>query len=270
MDVQQLFEGGRLGEAIQAQTQVVKSRPTDQDARYELVVLLCFGGELERASRQLDALERLDPAMAMGTVTYRSLLASELERRNVFAEGLQPLLAPGCPEYVKARLDALEALRTGDAGVAEAALERARKVQPALAGSLNGVPFDDVGDHDELLGPVLEVYAAGRYLWLPLEQVRSLEIDPPSHRIDLLWVPARLEDSDGQDANVHLPVLYEGSHTAQEPSTRIGRRTDWVDWEGVAFRGRGQRVLATSAAGEETETDLLSVRRLEIGVGAGG
>ena len=46
MDVQQLFEGGSLGEAIQAQTQAVKSQPTDQDARYELVVLLCFGGEL--------------------------------------------------------------------------------------------------------------------------------------------------------------------------------------------------------------------------------
>lgn len=262
-DVGNLLRAGRLDEAIDAQTAVVKARPTEADARYLLLALLGFAGQWDRAGRQLEALGHQDPKLATAARVYGGLLAAERERDAVYTEGGQPLVPPDAPAHVTARLAALVAWREGNRAEVARQLEVAVDAAPILAGRFNGEVFDGLRDLDDLLGSVLEVFAGGRYLWLPLERVRKLEITPPAHLLDLLWLPAQIVDADST-ASVHLPVLYPGSAHHADAEVRLGRRTEWHG-EQELLRGFGQRVLAYLAAGGELqEQSVLAVRSLEL------
>jgi type VI secretion system protein ImpE len=226
-------------------------------------VLLAFAGELDRAAAQLDALLAQEPGFGASCALYRGLLQAEAERRAVHGREGRPLLPPQAPAHVEQRLAALEALRSGDADGARRALGRAEAAGPALEGKLDGEAFRSVTDDDELLGSVLEVFAAGRYLWLPFEHVRRLELTAPAQLVDLLWPSAVLEDATGREAHVHLPALYVGSAEAEDDHARVGALTQWTLQAGLC-RGLGQRTLRVEGAGEAREVGLLAVRRLEL------
>ena len=266
MTVQELVRTGRLADAVAAQTQEVKAQPGDRDRRFQLFVLLAFAGELERAELQLEALAHQDSRLELGSATYRHLLASELERRKVHGEGRRPVLPPDPPREVGLRLEAVACRSRGDRAGAERALEQAVEAGGLVHGKLNGEAFEGLRDYDDFLGPVLEVYAGGRCLWLPLERIRKLEVPEPRTQLDLLWAPAELHDASGEHASVHLPVLYEGSFAHASELVRLGRSTEWIDCE-VGFRGAGQKILLSAQGEAERETALLGVRTLEIEAG---
>ncbi|MHB8079820.1 MAG: type VI secretion system accessory protein TagJ [Candidatus Krumholzibacteriia bacterium] len=263
-DARALLQAGRLAEAVTAQQAAVKAQPLDAGGRYLLCGLLCFSGEWDRAARQFDFLAHQDKELTTPAAVYGGLLAAERHRAAVFGGGESPLLSPDAPAHALARQAALAAWRGGDPDEAGRRLEAAVAAQPTLAGRLDGREFTALRDLDDLLGSVLEVFAGGRYLWLPLEQVRRLTIAEPVHLLDLLWLPATLEGIDGGTAAVHLPVLYAGSAGAADDQLRLGRQTDWRD-EGPFYRGLGQRLLASvDRDGDEREAGLLAVRSLEF------
>lgn len=263
MTAEELFREGRLGDAIAAQTTLVKAQPLDADARFLLFVLLCFAGDLERAEAQIEAAVLQNEELQMGSLVYRSLLGSELERRKVYREGAEPVFPPDAPGALRLRHTAIRRLLEGDAAAAGTALAEAEEQGVALSGKLNGGAYDGLRDYDDLLGQVLEVYTGGRYLWLPLEQVRTLSVKPPKTHIDLLWASADVVDTDGRTASVYLPALYEGSHEHVDEGVRLGRSTEWIDCGEGILRGAGQRVLFSVSGDTERETPLLELRTLE-------
>ena len=267
MTTEELFQAGRLAEAIAAQTAEVKARPLDSDARFLLFVLLAFAGELERAEAQLEAAVLQEETLQQGAILYRSLLGSELERRKVFAEGLQPVFPPESPDTLGLRHTAVKQLAEGDTEGAAASLAEAEEQGVPLVGKINGAAYDGLRDYDDLLGQILEVFTAGRYLWIPFEQIRKVTVQPPKSHIDLLWAPAEVVDVQGNPVNVYVPTLYAGSHTHEDEALRLGRSTEWVDASGVAMRGVGQRVLFSMSGDEERETPILELRSLENEVG---
>jgi len=264
MTPQELLAAGEIAQAISAQSGVLRARPTDRDARWLLFVLLCYAGEHDRAILQLDTLAQQDAEFGMGSVVYRSLVVADAERTAVLTRAGNPLLPPDSPAHVEARLEALRALREARPADARSALERAARARPALEGKVDGEPFADLFDSDELLGPVLELFAGGHYLWLPLERVRTLQIRKPAHQLELLWLPAQLEDAAGDTATVHLPALYQGSAAADDARLRAGLMTEWREQDGLVVRGLGQRVLLAERGGEEREVALRELRTLEI------
>jgi type VI secretion system protein ImpE len=263
MTAEELFREGRLGDAIAAQTATVKGAPLDPDARFFLFLLLCFAGELERAEAQLEAAVVNNEELQMGSIVYRSLLGSELERRKVYRERAEPVLPPEVPESLRLRLRAVRELSAGDADTARATLDEAEEHGVALSGKLNGAAFDGLSDYDDLLGQVLEVYTGGRCLWLPMEQVKRVAIQPPKSVIDLIWASAEIVDSEDRTVNAYLPVLYEGSHGHPDEQVRTGRSTQWID-TGAGSRGAGQRVFFSVSGDEERETPFLELRTLEL------
>jgi len=265
MEAAELYRAGRLDEAIAAQIAAVKAAPTDADRRYFLFGLLAFTGDWERAGRQLDALGIQDQAIQAGSAVYQSLLAAARERREVWAAGHPPLIPPDPPAHLRERLALLAALAGGDLAAAAAARTAAEAAAPALRGEINGRPLRALRDQDDVLGSVLEVFAGGRCLWLPLEHLRSAACEPPRHLLDLIWRPLRLVDAAGVTASVHLPALYAGSGGAADDELRLGRGTDWLDQGAAIWRGVGQRVL-TYADGEEALQALgvLELRSLSL------
>jgi len=262
-----LLRAGELQAAVAAQTEIVRARPLDPDARYLLCGLFALNGDWQRAAKQLSALGVNDPELKQRSAAYHNLLGSEAARQAVFAGETEPLMPPDPPAHALRRLAAVQALAAGDGGTAAAELEVAVGEQPELAGNLNDRPFGAARDLDDLLGSVLEIFAGGRYLWLPLESIRRLEIEEPRHLMDTIWLPAELVDSDGSTATVHLPVLYAGSAGHESDTVRLGRETRWEEVAPEVFAGRGQRIMAFATEGEPKEVPVLDLRKLEV---AGG
>jgi type VI secretion system protein ImpE len=260
MDGAELFRAGKLQEAIAAQTALVKSKPGDQSQRLLLFELLAFAGELDRAKRQLDALQYDELELQAAAAEYRKLLDVEEARRKLFRDGTQPKFLDGAaPEHVRLRLEALERFRTSHPAEAAESLAQAAEAVPPVAGALNGQPFADLRDCDDLFGSVLEVFAQGSYFWIPLEVVELINIAPPKFPRDLLWVKARLETAAGA-GQVYLPALYPGSYEHADDAVKLGRMTDWTGDDGGPVFGRGLRMFL---ADEEAST-LLEWRELQI------
>ena len=262
MDATELFKAGQLTEALRAQTHVVRSHPADASARRLLVLLLAFAGEYTRASTAVEALEAQAGQADWTNVLLRSLLAAEQMRESVLEREGTPLVGDSPPAHLRARLRALAAARQGDLEQLEKCLDEAAASTPTLQGRLDDAPLDALRDDDDLLGSVLEVFAGGRYLWLPLEQIRSLTLAAPASALDLLWAPAALETHDGVEAQVHVPALYAGSARQSDDALRLGRSTTWTDVGRGIQRGAGQRMLRSALAGEAREWPLLEVRSL--------
>lgn len=264
MSAEQLWKSGRLAEAVEAQTSEVRSHPADPERRYFLFALLCFAGDLERASRQLDALGVGDERLQGSSGIYRNLLVSESERRRVFSGDARPVVPDRAPESLTLRVEAIGALKETD-GRAASLLQRAESAESPVRGTCDGHAFEALSDTDGLLGPALEVFAGGRYVLVPFLHLKSVVIPEPKHLLDLLWTPARVVDADGGEANVHLPVLYEGTHSADAEPIRLGRGTEWYE-SGATVRGRGQKVLTLTGSGvAEDDRSLLAIRELTIG-----
>src|SRR5215831_8234786 len=90
MNVQQLFQSGRLDEAIAALTSEVRDNPTDPKRRTFLFELLCFAGDFSRAEKQLDVLSQGGPQSEMGALFYRGALAAERQRQSLFEKKEYP------------------------------------------------------------------------------------------------------------------------------------------------------------------------------------
>ena len=56
MNPQELYQAGRLSDAIKALSAELRDNPTDPRRRTFLFELLCFAGEYERADKQLEVL----------------------------------------------------------------------------------------------------------------------------------------------------------------------------------------------------------------------
>ena len=262
MQAHDLFQRGQLTDALRAQSEQVRKSPGDPDARYFLFVLLCFAGELERAGTALHALATQTAHLELETSLLRSLLAAESERTVVWSTEGAPLLGDDPGAHVTARVQAIAALRSGEIDPLEKALDESAEATPTTAGTVNDVAFTALRDDDDVIGSVLELFAGGRYLWLPFERLRTLELAPPRTVLDLLWAPAQLETHDGIQASVHLPVLYTGSHAQSDDGLRLGRQTAWTDLGRGIHRGAGQRMLRCAHQDGEREWPLLEIRRL--------
>lgn len=252
MSVERLLEDGKLDEAIAQLVGGVKARPSDLARRTFLFELLCFAGEWDRAGRQLDAIGHLDggPLAMVGVQAYRNLLEAERRRARLFEAGERPRFPLEPPESVTARLEALDLARAGRGVEAKARIDAAGP-GPEILGDVGGVAFEGLQDADDLLGPVLEVFAPAGYCWVPWEQVQYLAVPPPAGLRDLLWAPAKLASFDGQLGEVFLPCLYPGTAADPDGATRLGRVTDWREQPGGLVRGVGRKLFLV---GEEART----------------
>ena len=230
MDALSLYRAGELQPAIEALGQELRKQPLDTRRRTFLFELLCFAGEYDRASKQLDILADASKEAAAGSLVYRSALHAERTRQEMFARGEFPMQsAHGSP-----------------------------------SGSLNGTAFDELADADPRIGPNLEVFIAGSYTWVPFAYIESVEVSAPTKLRDLMWATAVLHPTESfrlQDiGEVLLPVLSPLSWRSADDAVRLGRTTVWEEdakWEALPL---GQKMFV--AGGEEYS--LLELRNLKF------
>jgi type VI secretion system protein ImpE len=134
----------------------------------------------------------------------------------------------------------------------------------AIRGTWNGKPFESIEDADPRIGPRIEIYAAGQYMWLPLAHVESIEIQEPKRLRDLLWSPALVRTGKafkGQElGEVLSPVLSPFSFRSLDDAVKLGRLTVWEQQEDGEVIPFGQKTMTVD--GEDVP--ILELRRLEI------
>jgi type VI secretion system protein ImpE len=231
----QLLQAGKLNEAIQALNAEVRNHPEDSKRRIFLFELLCFAGEFDRADKQLDILGSDDMQKEMGALLYRSALHAERARIELFTK----------KEYPKP-------------------IGSETATGAAVSGTLNGKPFKSITDADPRIGPRLEVFAGGSYMWMNFEHIASIDMEKPKRLRDLLWTPARLRGGpalkDTELGEILLPALTPFAWQDSEDAVRLGRVTEWVAGDGGEPTPIGQKLLLVD--GEEFP--LLEIRKLEI------
>lgn len=230
MTAKQLFQAGKLDEALKALAAEVRDNPADPRRRTFLFELLCFAGEFDRAEKHLHVLAQGGNNAEMGAVLYFSALHAERTRLDKFKNETLPTLAPA----------------------------------QQFSGSINGQAFESLVDADPRLGARLELFAAGSYMWIPFEHIVSIEIQAPSKLRDLLWTPALVRTGpsfqDKELGEVLIPVLYPMSFQQQSDNVRLGRETHWQEVEGGEPIPFGQKMFLVD--GEEFP--LLEVRTIEF------
>lgn len=247
-----LFHAGRLDDAIAAANAAVRAAPAEPGPRLLLAELLLFAGNAQRADTLLDALTTMQPSVAVPVAAFRQLLRAEEARRQVWTEGRVPEFLGAPPGHVVRLLEALVALRGGDAAEALRLAHEAEAARPPSAGTLDGAAFDDFRDADDLCGGFLEVLTTtGKYFWIPTERILSAEFHRPERPRDLFWRRVTMSVRDGPEGDVFVPALYVAPDPNQPDPIRLGRATSWTGGEGAPVRGLGQRMFLV---GEEGRT----------------
>jgi len=229
MTPQELYQTGRLREAITALGEELRKSPLDVKRRTFLFELLIFAGEYDRAEKQLDVLAGTGSAAAAGTLLYRSALHAERTRQDMFARHQTPVL----------------------------------DFRDQIGGLCEGHPFREFADSDPRIGPNLEVYMAGSYTWIPIFYLRKVEIEAPVNLRDLMWLRARVETTPEfrlQDlGEVLIPAISPLSPRHADETVQLGRETAWEEdstYDAVPF---GAKMMLVDGV----DVPLLSIRSLE-------
>jgi len=233
MTARELFQAGKLKEAIQSLGSELRDHPTDAKRRTFLYELLCFSGDFGRAEKHLSLLASASPDAEVGALLYRSAMAAERKREAFFEN----------KEYLNSA--------------------EGSEVKP-LSGTLNGEPFQTIEDADPRIGSRLEVFIAGEYVWLPFEHIGMLTMEAPKRLRDLLWSSAEIMAGpalQGKDfGQVLLPVLYPFSSKHPKDEVKLGRETEWTA-EGDSEVPSGQKLFLLDG---ERVVPFLEIRSLEF------
>jgi type VI secretion system protein ImpE len=259
MNAKELYQAGRLADAIAAAVAEVKKNPADTGLRLFLAELAAFAGDFDRTERQLEALTLQDPQLAMEVATFRQLLRAEEWRQQFYREGRVPEVLDLPSPQLQCRLEASIRIREGQPGEAAKLLQAAEAERPAVRGTSGGKAFDDLRDVDDLTSSIFEVLTTtGKYYWIPMDQVESMEFRPPKRPRDLLWREVHMIVRNGPDGVVYLPVLYAGAAQESDDQIRLGRMTDWRGSDEEPVRGVGQRVYLVG----EDDKSILELEQL--------
>jgi type VI secretion system protein ImpE len=226
----ELFQAGRVSDAIAALGVWLRDNPTDVPQRTFLFELLCFSGQYDRAEKQLSVLSQGSKEAQLGATVYYAALHAERDRNELFR-------AQSFPKT---------------------------EATDQLSGKLNGKPFKTFRDADPDIGARLEVYAAGAYLWIAFHHIASMAVDPPKHLRDTIWPTAIVQTGPSfkgtELGQVIVPAIYPFSWKDSDESVWLGRSTVWgADEEGREYP-IGQKIFLVD--GEEVP--LLEVRSLEF------
>lgn len=257
----QLANGStRLADLLAEGQNSVRGDPANAKRRVMLFQLMVLSGQWDRALTQLYVIREMDGEAGDLVRTYREVIRCELFRKEVFAGVKTPLVLGEPQEWIAKLSEAVRLL--GQGNVAEAAALRAAAFEsaPAVAGSMNGEPFQWIADADVRLGPVCEAMLNGKYYWIPFERLSHIEVEAPSDLRDLIWAPAKLTFQGGGEQVAFLPARYPGSELAEDDDVRLSRKTEWRDLGADTHVGLGQRMLATDVG----ETAILEARAIEL------
>jgi type VI secretion system protein ImpE len=299
MRLSQLSAEGNLQDALARLESAVRRTPGSASHRWALVEMLCVLGQWQRALKHLQISAQLaggeDMQWPAKAQMLRGLIRAEAQRLDVFEGHSMPQPAIDRPQWMDSLARALAFNAQGDHVEADrfrrAALEEAptRPVvcawceDPVTHIASEGVVetmverrFEWIGDSDTRLGPVCEFIVAGGYRWLAFADIASLQMERPSHLLDLVWRPVTLQlqgtRAGAQTLRGFFPSRYSGTENlppgtdgARRDALTLARLTQWEAVGDTGVFAVGQKTWMTDGG----DMPLLGLRSLRL-ADAGG
>ena len=244
-----LLRDGDLDGARAALIEIVRSQPSDAQARIFLFQLLAVTGEWDKAKNQLQSLAQLSPEVQMLAAAYGQAIEAEASRMAVFA-GQEPMqLLAGSDGWGSGLADAITLLAKGDVAAGIVARDAAFDAAPDCPGTFNGAAFKWIADADPRFGPSFEAIISGRYGLIPFDTIEHIKSEGPRDLRDIVWYTVQIGFRNGQSIAALLPARYPGSELSGEANEKLTRATGWnkTDW-GEA--GSGQHLWSLSTGDE--------------------
>jgi type VI secretion system protein ImpE len=260
VQAEEFLQQGDLVNSLDRLQQSVRERPSDPGLRVFLFQLLCITGDWPRALNQLQLTAELDAINLPMAQTYRDAIACELFRQQVFAGCQTPLVFGDPPSWIALLIEVLHMAAQGKSERAKLLQQEALTQAPAKSGVIDGQSFTWIADADQRIGPVLEAIINGRYYWIPMDRLSSVELDTPSDLRDMVWAPARLRFENGGATVALIPSRYSGSERSDDAALKLGRKTLWQEPVPDFFTGLGQRMLVT----DRGDHALLNTRNISF------
>lgn len=258
IDAREALRSGDLEGAMAALKQDVRKAPRDSKLRTFLFQMFCVTGEWDRALTQLSVAAELDPLAFPMLQAYQAAIRCEILREKVFRGERSPTVLGDPGEWLPLLMEATRLLATGQPEEAARLRDTAFDAAPGSIGTLNETAFEWIADSDPRLGPVLEIFLNGNYMWVPYFRVKAIHIEAPADLRDQVWMPARFTWTNEGEAVGFIPTRYPGTLATKDPTALLAKKTDWLDLAPDWSVPVGQRVLVTDAE----ETALMDVRTL--------
>jgi len=257
MDAKDLIKDGKLSEARSQLVEEVKSAPANLNSRTLLFQVQAYGGEWDKARRQLEVITTQDANRETGVQVYLNLIQAEIERMEVFQHKRSPSFLPESPTYFEQYHTAWQKLTDQEFEAAESIFSEIGDRCAKITGTLNGKEFTGFSETDTRLICFLEAFVHERYVWLPLEMLRELTLPEPQTLLDLLWASAQVTMHGGLTLNCFLPVLYPDSFRREDDRLKLGRMTDWTNLGSGFQQGIGQHVYQVG----DNDVAILEIRQ---------
>ncbi|MCD6303871.1 MAG: tetratricopeptide repeat protein [Planctomycetes bacterium] len=257
---EELLREGRLEEALANLQEAVRNDPAKAELRVFLFQLLAVLGRWDRALTQLNVAAEMDGEKLLLAEICRPALACEALREEVFAGKRSPLVFGEPDEWVGWLIEANRLLADGQDAAAGELRDRAFEAAPAIAGTIDGKPFEWLADADTRLGPIIEAMIDGKYFWIPMTRIKAIRVEEPKALRNVVWAEAQFTWTNGGQAPGLIPARYPGTQQCDDGPLRLGRRTEWSERPGGHWLGLGQRMLTT----DESEYPLLGIRNIVL------
>ncbi len=256
----EILREGNPKEALLKLQEQVRKTPSNPEYRTFLFQLLSVLGQWDRAMNQLNVVAELDDGTLAMVQTYREALRCEALRTEIFNGTRTPLLFGQPEEWVALLAEALRLTAEGKIAESQEIRSKAFEAAPTTSGSIDGAPFSWIADADGRLGPILEAVINGQYYWVPLHQIRTINIEAPADLRDIVWMPAYFTWSNGGETVGLIPTRYPETQASEDPLLLMSRKTEWIDKGSDLYLGLGQRMLTTDAA----DYSLMDVREINL------
>jgi type VI secretion system protein ImpE len=256
----EILRAGNPKEALAKLQEQVRKDPSKPEYRTFLFQLLSLLGEWERAMNQLNVVAELDDGTLAMVQTYREALRCEALRSEIFNGNRSPLLFGQPQEWVALLAEALRLTAEGKISESQEIRQQAFDAAPATSGTIDGTPFAWLADADGRLGPIIEAVLNGQYYWVPIHQIRTINIEVPEDLRDLVWMPAYFTWSNGGETVGLIPTRYPDTHLQEDPLLLMSRKTEWIDRGDELYLGVGQRMLTTDSA----DYPLMDIREIHF------
>jgi len=253
MTPREVLATGNLEAALAEVGARLRANPELAREHVFLFEILVLAGRWEKARQRLDVLEHVAPSNQSAYQFWRTAIAAEEQRREVFAGTAAPRIVGEPEPWLPPLVGALADEAGGRVAEARAARARALAQAPAWSGDVTGptgvARGGDLRDVDDRLGPVIEMLWLGRYYWLPFSRVARLRAARAGklRLVDVAWFPVNVTLVDGTDVDALVPTRYPGSENDPDPLVRVGTKTEIAVGEPGETRGRGQRLFASGA-----------------------
>ena len=255
------FNLGELETALTEATEEVKKNPTDLATRNLLCELLCYDNQLERVDKQLETLMIQQPESSIVVSLFRQLIRAEMTRQECFEQGRAPELLHEPDELIGKQVQLWLARRENDKEAIDRLVGEIDEMRPPVKGTCNGQPFEDMRDMNDFTSFFFEVLTStGKYYWVPMSSVESIEIHRPKRPRELMWVQASMVVRSGPDGEVYLPTMYCGTPSSDDKQLKLGRATTWVGDEPGPMQGLGRRMFWVG----DNDISILEIENIEF------